>query len=265
MTKSSREGPALRTRGYIRAEAIPGLTCMAFPDTPANKLVLALLSEFPRGSPFIGTKFTIRAFLLPTTRAPFTRYPRVAPQSLTRSNGALQAEAEAARCSLEATRAREAGLLEAERAATADAHTLRASLAMASVETETAAATAAEAKDLEVRRLEEKVTRLLQDAQEKACQVERQLAVHTEQAATAAEERKAWAVRSTEWETEGRSLNAELGISKEKAADLEKELEAAVAVGRDLVSSRREVERELRIELEVAQVGRCVRFGMGYR
>lgn len=175
---------------------------------------------------------------------------------MTTSNEALQAEAGAARCSLEAARVREAGLLEAERAAAADAHTLRASLAIASAETEAAAAAAAEARDLEVRRLEETVARLLGDAHEKASEAERQLAAHTEQEAAVTEERNAWAVRSAEWETEAGRLSGELVVSQEKATNLQRELEAANTMARDLVASRREVELELRAELEVAQVKR---------
>eukprot|EP00903_Cladosiphon_okamuranus_P008750 g8382.t1 len=174
-------------------------------------------------------------------------------ESLKRSNEAVQAEAKAARCSVEATRPQEAGLLKAERTVAADACALHASPAMASIETEAAAAKATKARGLEVRRLEEKMTRLLEDAQERAFQAERQLAVHKEQAAKAAEESNTWAVRSKEWEAEAERLAEELEISQEKVVDLEKELEAAVAVARDQVASRREVERALRIELEVAQ------------
>lgn len=153
-------------------------------------------------------------------------------------------------------------LLEAERAAAAEAHTLRASLAKASVATEAAAATA---RDLQVRKLEETVGRLQGDAQEKSSEAERQLAAYTEQAATVAEERNAWALRSGEWEAEAGRLNGELAASQKKAADLQQELEAAVAIACDLVASRREAEQELRIELEVAQVGRFTVWCTGER
>ena len=219
----------------IRAERVPWLACLAFPDAFA-------FPQLTHPSPLC------------------TPSPRAAYQSLKRSNEALQAEAGAARCSLEAARAREAGLLEAERVAAADAHTLRASLTIPSVETEAAAA--AEVRDLQIRRLEETVARLLRDAQEKASEAERRLAAHTERTATVTEERDAWAVRSMEWEAEAGRLNEKLGVSQEKADNLQRELEAAVTVARDLVASRREVQLELRAELEVAQVGRCVLSGV---
>lgn len=62
------------------------------------------------------------------------------------SNKALLAEVDSARLSQEALRVREAGLLEAERAAAADADALRASLATASVAAEAAVAAAASAE-----------------------------------------------------------------------------------------------------------------------
>lgn len=168
-------------------------------------------------------------------------------QSLRRSNKALHAGAEAARV-------REAGLLEARQATAADAHTLRASRVKGLAATEAAAAAAA--RDPEVRNLEETAARLYGDAQERAAEAERRLAAYAEQAATLAEERNTWALRSTEWEAEVGRLDGELVVSQKQAADLQKELEAAVAKERDQVASRWELEQELRAKLQAAQVRR---------
>lgn len=219
---------------------------------------------------------------------------------------------DAARFSQEALRVREADLIEAERAATADADGRRASVAKASVATEAAAAAAASAaakaaahavkagrgaatasqrenqaaasaaavataegaaavaaaaaaRELEVRKLEETVARLQRYAEEELSEAKRQLAIRTEEAATAAEERDAWVVRSGEWEWEAGRLAGEVEALCRKAAGLENEVEAAVATARDLEARLREVEdgaaaargreAELSDQLGVAQVG----------
>ncbi len=214
------------------------------------------------------------------------------------SNKALLAEVDSARLSQEALRVREAGLLEAERAAAADADALRASLATASVaaeaavaaaasaeakaaahaakagreaatasqrENQVATAAAAEARELEVRKLEETVARLQKHAEEELSEVKRELAVRTEEAAAAEEERDAWAVRSGAWEREAERLAGEVEVLSGKAAGLKIEVEAAVATASDLEARLRKAEdgaakakgreAELSDQLGVAQVG----------
>lgn len=223
--------------------------------------------------------FSVPFPLQPPNPYSLTRHPVGLTQGILEYNKALQAELDEARASEEAARTREARLLEAERAAAADADTLRASLAKASTATGAAAAAAAAAeakatayaaakvdaerdaraasrreakaaaaRELEVRKLEETVACLQRGAPQEGArskEAERPLEARIEEAVAAvAEERNAWAVRSGEWEGKAERLAGELQASDEKAADLQRELEAAVAMARDLVASEREVEEE---------------------
>lgn len=210
-----------------------------------------------------------------------------------------------------ANKALRAGLLEVQRAGAADANTLRASLLKAATATEAAAgvvaaaaaevqvaakvakagvkgevdstnhmntkarevAAAAAKLERQVGRLDENTTCLREIAREMTSKTLRQLAARMEEDAAVAEESNTGVSRSREWEGEAARLAGELEASKERAVNAQRELDAAMAMSRELVAGRRVLEveaaatrrreTELREELEASQVRRAYKWLLG--